>query len=266
MAEQRAWFHSDRATQRAVDIALAAGLFLLALADIALTSGIYSVQAQLGPAVLCATAMCCAVWWRRSRPLLVVIVALAAQTAAPLVGVVPQSWLLPYLCVVAYSVGAHAEGWETYVGLAGSCLTGWVIAATAADGSAPIDYVWTAAMLGVCWTGGAVLQRHQRTAERLRVRALADQRAAIARELHDVVAHSLTVVVMTADAAEMLMDKDPRLAAEPLRTIRQVAQEALGDMRRLVGILRVDDGRRDPQPGLSDLDTLVTMSGPAACL
>ena len=55
----------------------------------------------------------------------------------------------------------------------------------------------------------------------------------MARELHDVVAHSLTVVVVTADAAELALDRDPRLAAEPLRAIRREAEEALDEMRRL---------------------------------
>jgi signal transduction histidine kinase len=234
-------------------------LLLLAVAEILLTEDQFSVRPHLAAALTAACAMCGSLWWRRSRPLLPVVVSLAAVSASAAADIAPQAWLLPQLCTVAYSVGGYARGWESGTGLAGSVLTGWVIARSAVDGSDPTDYVWTAAMLGVSWAAGTGLRRRQEAAAEDRESALAEQRARIARELHDVVAHSLTVVVMTADAAELACRTEPQLAAEPLRTIRRVAQEALDEMRRLVGILRAVDQaeRRDPQPRLLELDTLV---------
>lgn len=163
------------------------------------------------------------------------------------------------LCLVAYSVGAYARGWVSGIGLGGSVLAGCVIANSAVDGPpALVDYVWTVAMLGVSWAAGLGMRRSQRAAAEEREDALAEQRTRIARELHDIVAHSLTVVVMNADAAEMALDRDPRLAAEPVRSIRRVAQDAMADMRRLVGILRIDGAdSREPPPSLSRLNSLV---------
>ena len=258
MAHGAAWFRPVRGREAAVDAAAVCGLLLLAVAEILLTQGQFSVRPHLAVALVAASVMCLALWWRRSHPLVPVIVALAGVSAGAAVGITPQAWLLPLLCLVAYSAGAYARGWESATGLCGSVLAGWVVARSSVDGSAPTDYVWTVAMLGVSWAAGAGLRRRQEAVAEDRAAALAEQRARIARELHDVVAHSLTVVVVTADAAELALDRDPRLAAEPLRTIRRAAQEALDEMRRLVGILRVDGAERhDPQPGLRELDTLI---------
>ncbi len=234
------------------------GLLFLALLEIFLTDNQFSVREHRPAALLGALLMCGGLWWRREQPLVPVVAALAGVTATASAGVVPQAWLLPLLCLVAYSVGANGHGWESPAGLAGSVLAGWVIASSAVDGSVPIDYIWTVAMVGISWAAGASMRRRQEWAAHDRAAALAEQRARIARELHDVVAHSLTVVVMTADAAEMSLRRDRPLTVQPLQSIRRVAQEALAEMRRLVGILRVDDAEpTGAQPGLTELPALV---------
>jgi len=68
--------------------------------------------------------------------------------------------------------------------------------------------------------------------------AVADERAAIARELHDVVAHSLAVMVMQADGATYTMDRDPARARAATQTVADIGREAMEDMRRLVALLR----------------------------
>lgn len=98
-------------------------------------------------------------------------------------------------------------------------------------------------------------EAHAREAERRAARLLEDERSRIARELHDVVTHSLSVVVVQAGAARL--DADPEQAAH-LAAIEGTARSALEEMRRLLGVLRgTDDAGLQPQPGLDQLPALV---------
>jgi len=90
--------------------------------------------------------------------------------------------------------------------------------------------------------------------------AVLDERARIARELHDTVAHGITVMVVQAGAAEQLLDSDPDKAHQPLETVRRTGQESLAEMRRLLHLLRTsnDDDGRTPPPSLKRLPELVS--------
>ena len=77
----------------------------------------------------------------------------------------------------------------------------------------------------------------RRERERTHQTAVSEERARIARELHDVVAHGVSVIAVQADAAEAALEHDPARAATPLRSIRGSAQDALAEMRRMVGVL-----------------------------
>lgn len=98
---------------------------------------------------------------------------------------------------------------------------------------------------------------HER--ERTAQLAVAEERARIARELHDVVAHGLSVIAIQADGAEAALERDPALARRPLQAIRGSAEDALAEMRRLLGVLREDGAGSElaPQPGLAQLPGLV---------
>ena len=87
-------------------------------------------------------------------------------------------------------------------------------------------------------------------------RAVAEEQARIARELHDVVAHALSVVIVQAGAADDAFEVDPERAREPIRAIDSAARAALGDLRRVLGILQ-DSAAFAPQPGLAQLDPLI---------
>ncbi len=93
--------------------------------------------------------------------------------------------------------------------------------------------------------------------------ALAEQRGQIARELHDVVAHHVSVMTVQAAGARRTLDRDPERSKEALGSIEDTGRSALAEMRRIVGVLRgpSDDGadtpKRSPQPGLADLPELV---------
>src|SRR5215212_11348678 len=90
--------------------------------------------------------------------------------------------------------------------------------------------------------------------------AVAAERLRIARELHDIVAHSMSVIAMHAGAARLAVGTDPASERTALDVIESSSREAVGEMRRLVTVLRdgdVDAGGRSPVPGLTDLPALV---------
>ncbi|GAA1794506.1 sensor histidine kinase [Actinomadura chokoriensis] len=157
------------------------------------------------------------------------------------------------------------------VGVTGAGMAAWRYPSGADDRK------YTFVMLGLLVAGVYVLGLHMRTrraylrsveerAERLeRERdnevkvAMAAERARIARELHDVVAHNVSVIVVQADGASYAIDTDVGRARQALETISSTGRLALAEMRRLLGVLREDDdaGAFAPQPGVAELDDLL---------
>jgi signal transduction histidine kinase len=127
-------------------------------------------------------------------------------------------------------------------------------------------------VLVILWVLGTLLRSRDRVALHLAERAttlererdrnardaVAEERARIARELHDVVAHSVSVLIVQAQAAETMLERDPAKARSYLRKVDATARDALAEMRRMVGILDSDsaDQPMDPQPGLARLAEL----------
>jgi signal transduction histidine kinase len=100
-------------------------------------------------------------------------------------------------------------------------------------------------------------ERTERLAERA-ARAVADERVRIARELHDVVAHHMAVISLQAGVAQYVIDSDLPTARQAITTVGDTSREALAEMRRLLDVLRLEDGEDlAPQPGLAALDDLV---------
>ena len=99
----------------------------------------------------------------------------------------------------------------------------------------------------------ARLERERETDAR---RIVAEEQARIARELHDVVAHALSVIVVQAGAAQEVFDLDPSRARAPIQAINAAARSALTDLRRVLGILH-EETAYEPQPGLARLDGLI---------
>ena len=132
-------------------------------------------------------------------------------------------------------------------------------------GEVVFDWLW----FSVAGAVGFVVRHRSLRAERSESRVatleserelvLRAERARIARELHDVIAHSVSVIVVQAGAAEPLVEEDPEQARAAFRSIRSTAGEALGEMRRLLGILRTteDELSLDPQPSVARLEPLL---------
>lgn len=142
----------------------------------------------------------------------------------------------------------HLAGWTHGFGFLGR-LVGFVIAWLIGDS------------LG---TRGRYVDALEERAERLErereaeaARARAEEQARIARELHDVIAHSLSVVVVQAAAANDVFESRPSRAHEALRTIEETGRGALDELRRLRGAVRDSDAEYAPQPGLDRLDELL---------
>jgi signal transduction histidine kinase len=135
------------------------------------------------------------------------------------------------------------------------------------------DYVWLAIFFAVAWTVGFGLggkfrevdEAKERAARAEREReerarlAVVDERARIARELHDVVGHSVSVMTVQASAVRRLLEPDQEKEREALLVVEQTGREALAEMRRMVGVLRRPEEAPAlaPQPSLEQLDRLV---------
>jgi signal transduction histidine kinase len=102
------------------------------------------------------------------------------------------------------------------------------------------------------------LERERDSQARL---AVTEERNRIAREMHDIVAHSLSVMISLADGAALTTDSDPATARTAMQAVSSTGRSALGEMRRLLGVLRDDDDRpgeeRSPQPGLAQVEELL---------
>jgi signal transduction histidine kinase len=135
------------------------------------------------------------------------------------------------------------------------------------------DYLWVASFIGVAWTTGFVVSRrteHARAmAERARIlereqvdlaeRAVAEERQRIARELHDVIAHSVSVMTVQTGAVRRLLLPEQEKERQALETVEATGREALTEMRRLVGLLREHGAAPEfaPQPGMGTMDSLL---------
>ncbi|WP_277209654.1 sensor histidine kinase [Isoptericola croceus] len=200
--------------------------------------------------------------WRRTRPVASVVAVYAVGLAHLLSG---YPLLLPgdaAVLVALWSVTVYGPRWAHLTAIASAAVGSFLITPVyaVALGANPVDLIGvsvfcTAIALAV-WALGLV-RRNRRTmiaalhdrAERLEIErdqqtriATAAERARIAREMHDIVAHSLSIVVAQADGGRYAAEKDPAAAVRSLDVISETGRAALADMRRLLGVLREDDG------------------------
>jgi signal transduction histidine kinase len=212
--------------------------------------------------------------WRRSRPLLMTVLVVSGIALQGIVsGHTPEGYqLIAVWIVMPYSVAAFSERKGALIGLA-VLLAGFAVYAATNDdithGGAGEQ--WAGAFFLVlavgAWLVGLVVRaRRESAALTARARALEDEaqaaganeRARMARELHDIVSHNLSVVVVQAAGARAQAE---RRGADPgsLEKIERSGREALVEMRRLLGVLREDDGGDPalaPQPGVGQLPAL----------
>ncbi|MFE9629528.1 sensor histidine kinase [Streptomyces sp. NPDC006463] len=233
---------------------------------------------ELPVAAALTAALALPLLWRRRAPLAV----FGAVAAAAFV-----QWLMDVqlpadiaLLVALYTAAAHTGRRGTL--LAGAVVEGGAVLAClrwAPDGAFPTPFVALSAMvvaaavLGVnVRTSRAYLAAVQERAERLALHqeqqarlAVAEERARITREMHDIVTHNLSVMVALTDAAVYAQHRSPDRATAAMLQISETGRQALTDMRRSLGVLRPDepDAERHPLPGIAQLEALADQMGAA---
>jgi signal transduction histidine kinase len=216
--------------------------------------------------------------WRRIAPLLMVFVGYTATLIGAVFGVSQHGPFLPIIgvFVALYSLALYATPRRAAVGLAYALACFYlqvVLAMHNGESYSAGDFGFITVLSLAPWLVGKamrgrlahldVLETQAARAERAqeeRARAAAkEERARIARELHDVIAHSVSVMVVQAGAAEEVLRQAPERALEPIRAVQDTGRAALAEMARLLGMLRRDAEELGlaPQPGLDDLGALV---------
>jgi signal transduction histidine kinase len=176
------------------------------------------------------------------------------------------------LLVASYSVAAYCGLRDAAIG--GFILVGWGALAVAVDDVPVGDYLFVGLILGGVWAAGRTVRSRRQLAAALADKnvlleheqearakqAVAEERTRIARELHDVVAHSVSVMVVHAGAERRALGDERPDTREALETIEHTGRLALTEMRRLLGMLRQDDDELAlaPQPSLRHLDLLIS--------
>jgi signal transduction histidine kinase len=236
-----------------------------------------------GVAVLLVAAQGLPLVWRRRRPLLVLVVVLVANTAYYALGL-PLTGFDFALPVALYSAAAYTSQRTSLLAAAAtvaSFVTLYGLAVGPFWSSVPFSTLaWLVAIFAGVWVWGRYLQirraytaelearaeRAERDREAEARRAVAAERARIARELHDVVAHHVSMMVVQAEAGPVAVEHDPARAAGAFEAIAATGRQALVEMRRLLGMLRGEEEQAPslaPQPGLAEVPSLVEQVGRA---
>jgi signal transduction histidine kinase len=224
-------------------------------------------------ALVVEVALGAALWWRHQRPLAAVTAVAVLQVVEAVAGVPLQQPIVPLLAsaIVIYAVVAHASLRIGLVGL--SIMIVAVAVETVLQHKGLGNFVFAMVFaVGTFFVARTVAYR-TRHADEMRERAdeveqrrdddvrraAEAERTRIARELHDVIAHSVGVMVVQAGAAERVLDRDPEAAVAALRSVQGTGRQAIAEMARLVSILR--EGGEEvglaPQPGIDDVTALV---------
>jgi signal transduction histidine kinase len=243
----------------------------LALAAVLTAAGVFEIWLEAhalpsnrsAPLILLVTTP---LIWRRRWPLLVVAVVFvgaAISREAPYVDITCA-------VIAAYSVGTHER--RRLIGLLELTILGLVVV-VAFGGVIPSipTFIAPFAVLFAFWTVGTLMRqgraktdamaeraRRLETEQRLSLAiAQAEERARIARELHDVVAHSVSLMVVQAGAARQVVERTPDRAIGALEAVGETGRRAMQELRTILGVLGDSGGDRDPQPTLADVGAIV---------
>ncbi|MBW3608692.1 MAG: sensor histidine kinase, partial [Actinobacteria bacterium] len=209
--------------------------------------------------------------WRRRWPVAVLAMVVPFGPILDLVN--EQGGVTSYVLAVifaSFTVGRHRDRPVTWAGPVLGVGFFWVMAAL--TGGHFSDYLFTALLYGGAWGVGYALRQRatriseldqeaqdlrERQAEREQ-RAITEERGRIARELHDIVSHSISVITIQAQAVRRRLHPDQTSEIDDLQDIEETARQAMAEMRRLLGVLRADGpAALAPQPGLEQLGRLI---------
>ena len=210
--------------------------------------------------------------FRRRWPLPALVVSSVGVLIHILVGF-PEGAVPATVLFLTYSVAVWSPLRQAVAGLVVVCVTIVVLALNDAPGLDAVGTLGVIAQFAAVWAIGLALRaRRHALEEQVRAaeerantesqraaRVLAEERLRIAQELHDVVAHSMSVIAVQAGVGSHVLDEHPDEARAALDAISSTSRGALAEMRRLLGVLRDDQGERSyqPAPCLADLPQLV---------
>jgi signal transduction histidine kinase len=254
---------------------------LLGISGVSLTNvnGAADQRGSLGAALPIAVVLSAVVALRRLMPEKMLVLAAVTGVAQVVLDVPPAPADFAML-VIIYTVAADGARWASRLGLIGGLCAAtvgqlrWPLRDEGPLGAVLI-VIFQTVPFALAWVLGdsirtrrAYLAQLEERAARLEKEreaqakvAVAAERARIARELHDVVAHNVSVMVVQADGAAYVMDAAPEQARKALETISGTGRQALAEMRRLLGVLRTgehqESGEYVPQPDVEQLDDLI---------
>ena len=252
-----------------VDVAVAVVVFVFSVANVAAQDATGIAEIPVGGFLLLAAGSV-ALLWRRSRALAVLGIVLAMTVAWMALGYPGNPVFL--VLVSLYAVGRYVEGWRlSLASMVGALAV--VGFGQVTDGDSASEVVTAVIIVALSWYVGrrvrirghyaAVAREHAEYLEWKRAteaqRAIADARAAIARELHDVVAHNVSVMIVQAGVARLVVADDPERAQEAIGAVEEAGRRALDELRHLLGVLRPEtaSGELGPQPALDQVHALV---------
>lgn len=252
---------------------LAVAFLLFGVAELLSNEQYHGQPAWIGPRPLALAAIALITLplaLRRSRPMLSNLVVFATIVVYSLaIGDMEATTAFLTIVVAVFSGAAYARHPSVVAGLALVVMS--VHNAFDSSVTGPGDWFWSFGFIAVAFLlGGAVRNKQIRIvslehdadardrlyAEQVAA-ATAAERAAIARELHDIVAHAVSVIVVQAQAGSRSLPDDPTTTARLLEVIEDTGRSALSDLRRLLRVLHQDSGTLDPSPGLGHLSELV---------
>jgi signal transduction histidine kinase len=236
----------------------------------------YGIPEWVGLALVALAALSVAA--RRRWPLEIFAVVLIAESIAIVLGTGKDPFIAVVL--VLYMVALRLPRRTSAVALAVAVIATLGAVATSPD-VVEEQATWTAVLgrmavgvvvLGASWAIGVAVRQQRAYADGMREQAtrqaLTDERLRIARELHDVVAHSMSVIAVRAGVGNYVAEADPAQARLALQDIETTSRSALIELRHLLGVLRSDattpaEAALTPAPGLTDLDQLITQAAAA---
>ena len=259
---------ADRRSVRStwISITIAVVTFAAAIVNVSTQAEIDIADIPAGGFILLTIGSGALLWWRR-RPPPVFGVALA-MTIIWLAVDYPGNPVF-HILVSLYAVGRYVSEWRISLGALGLAVAVAVVALVV-DSDPVSDIVTGAVVTALPWyVGRRIRLRREAARERAELlewkrtteaqRAVADARAGIARELHDVVAHNVSVMTVQAGVARLLAADDLEKAQEAIGAVEEAGRRALDELRHLLGVLRPEGGSDDlsPQPGLEQVHQLV---------
>lgn len=270
---------------RAADGMLAGAVVALSVAIHLVGSGLGDVLELQEPTwwtLLLVLGASVPVAWRRTFPISAAFVIVVAQSAMEVARVEGTGWL--GLIIALYSVGAHSDHPRRSLAAVGllAAIGALLASGVIFDEIGPGTVIGTGAVVVAALLFGDNVRRRRQHLDDLAERAeraereqelrarerVRDERSRIARELHDVVAHSVSVMIIQAGAARRSLPDRPDDAVAMLHEVEGSGRRAMDELRRVLGVLRADDSDGDgdgdgeslvlgPQPGLDDLPRLV---------